>query len=228
MSPVPELPPSPWTFNPATWPIDDCVAAGADLEPATIVDAYAHGAFPMPVEEIDPMLWWSPLERGVLHLQDAHVSRSLRRSMKAFTITVDRSFEDVLDACADPTRPGAWIDNRIRDAYVRLHELGWAHSIEVRTHDGALAGGLYGIAIGGLFAGESMFHHVRDASKAAVIGLVSLLRDEHADERLVDVQWQTPHLASLGVTKMPRHEYVSDLERLCLVPLPRAFVTARA
>lgn len=174
------------------------------------------------------MLWWSPLERGVLRLRDAHVSRSLRRSMKAFTITVDASFVDVLDACADPTRPGAWIDTRIRDAYVRLHELGWAHSIEVRAHDGALVGGLYGIAVGGLFAGESMFHHARDASKAAVMGLVSMLRDEHADERLIDVQWQTPHLASLGVTKMPRDDYVANLSLLCSVPLPRAFVTLPA
>src|SRR5690625_1577639 len=161
VSPVPDLPPSQWTFDPVRWPFDDCVAAGADLEPATILGAYTHGAFPMPIEEIGPMLWWSPLARGVLRLEHAHVSRSLRRSLKRFTITVDRSFVDVIDACADPNRPGAWIDSRIRDAYVRLHRLGWAHSIEARTRDGALAGGLYGLAIGGLFAGESMFHHVR-------------------------------------------------------------------
>lgn len=174
------------------------------------------------------MLWWSPLERGVLRPCDAHVSRSMRRSMKGFDVTVDRSFCEVIDACADPGRAGAWIDTRIRDAYVRLHELGWAHSIEARTHDGALAGGLYGIAIGGLFAGESMFHHVRDASKAALLGLVALLRDEYAGERLIDVQWQTPHLASLGVTRMPRRAYVEALPKLCSVPLPRAFVTAFA
>lgn len=179
----------------------------------------------MPIEEIGQMLWWSPLERGVLRLDDAHVSRSLRRSSKRFTITVDRSFPEVIDACADPNRPGAWIDARIRAAYVRLHGLGWAHSIEVRTDDDALVGGLYGIAIGGLFAGESMFHRVTDASKAAVMGLVALLRDEYADRRLIDVQWQTPHLASLGVTKMPREEYLRALPSLCSVPLPRAFVT---
>lgn len=225
VSPVPDLPPSKWTFDPVAWPADDCVAAGADLEPPTILDAYAHGAFPMPIEEIGPMLWWSPLTRGVLRLEDAHISRSLRRTLKGFTITVDRSFTEVIDACADPNRPGAWIDTRIRDAYVQLHRLGWAHSIEARTHDGALAGGLYGIAIGGLFAGESMFHHVRDASKAALMGLVALLRDEYAGARLIDVQWQTPHLASLGVTKMPRREYLTALPSLCSVPLPRAFVT---
>ena len=218
------MPQSRWTFDSAAWPADDCVAAGADLEPSTILDAYAHGAFPMPIDEIGPMLWWSPLDRGVLRLDDAHVSRSLRRAMKQFTVTVDRSFTEVIDACADPGRQGAWIDDRIRSAYGRLHELGWAHSIEVRTHDGALAGGLYGLAIGGLFAGESMFHHVRDASKVAVMGLVSLLRDEYADERLIDVQWQTPHLASLGVTTMPRDRYLSGLPRLSSVPLPRAFV----
>ena len=182
----------------------------------------------MPIDEIDPLLWWSPLERGVLRLQDAHMSRSMRRSMKRFTITVDRSFRDVIDACADPSRTGAWISAPIRDAYVRLHELGWAHSIEARTHDGALAGGLYGIAIGGLFAGESMFHHVRDASKAALLGLVDLLSDECAAERLIDVQWQTPHLSSLGVTKMPREQYLAGLQRVCSAPLPRAFVTSLA
>ncbi|UYM07550.1 leucyl/phenylalanyl-tRNA--protein transferase [Solicola gregarius] len=226
MPPVFDLPPSRWTFDSATWPAEDCVAAGADLEPQTILNAYSRGAFPMPVEEIEPMLWWSPVTRGVLRVSDAHVSRSLRRSLNRFEITVDRSFGEVIDACGDPQRPGAWISESIRDAYVRLHDLGWAHSIEARTHDGVLAGGVYGIAIGGLFAGESMFHHVRDASKVALMGLVSLLDDEHAGERLIDVQWQTPHLSSLGVTEMPRNAYLEALPTVCSVPLPRAFATS--
>ncbi|UPK75215.1 leucyl/phenylalanyl-tRNA--protein transferase [Nocardioidaceae bacterium SCSIO 66511] len=225
MSPVSDLPPSRWTFDSAAWPDEDCVAAGADLEPQTVLDAYRHGAFPMPVEEIEPMLWWSPVNRGVLRIADAHISRSLRRSMRRFDITVDRSFAEVVDACGDPRRPGAWITTDIRDAYVRLHELGWAHSVEARTKDGTLAGGVYGLAIGGLFAGESMFHHQRDASKVALMGLVALLDDEHAGERLIDVQWQTHHLASLGVTEMPRHAYLSALPKVCSAPLPRAFAT---
>lgn len=191
-----------------------------------MVDAYAHGAFPMPAEGVEPMLWWSPTRRGVLRIADAHVSRSLRRALNRFDVTVDESFDEVIAACADPSRPGAWIDEPICAAYTRLHELGWAHSIEARDRDGSLAGGLYGLAIGGLFAGESMFHHVRDASKVALVGLARLLDDEHASERLVDVQWRTPHLASLGVTEVSRDAYLAALPGVCAVPLPRAFVTA--
>ncbi|MGH3357715.1 MAG: leucyl/phenylalanyl-tRNA--protein transferase [Nocardioidaceae bacterium] len=222
------LPPSRWSFDSAAWPAEDCVAVGADLEPATVVDAYTHGAFPMPADGIDAMLWWSPVRRGVLRVADAHVSRSMRRALNRFSITVDESFADVLAACADPNRPGAWIDDDIRAAYTRLHELGWAHSIEARDRDGTLAGGLYGLAIGGLFAGESMFHHVRDASKVAMIGLVGLLDDEHAAERLIDVQWRTPHLASLGVTEVSREAYLGALPKVCAAPLPRAFATSLA
>lgn len=190
------------------------------------MDAYAHGAFPMPTGDVEPMLWWSPMRRGVLRVADAHVSRSLRRSLNRFGVTVDESFDEVIAACADPDRPGAWIDADIIDAYTRLHRLGWAHSIEVRDRDGSLAGGLYGVAIGGLFAGESMFHHVRDASKVALIALARILDDEYADERLIDVQWRTPHLASLGVTEISRAAYLGALPEACAVPLPRAFATS--
>ena len=213
------LAPSPWDFRADRWGSDDCVAIGADLEPATVVDAYAAGAFPMPADESSPMLWWSPLRRGVLELADLHVSRSLRRSMRGYEIRVDTAFGEVVDGCADPRRAGRWIDDRIRSAYVRLHELGWVHSIET-WRDGELAGGLYGLAIGGLFAGESMFHRRTDASKAALAGLVELLRDEHADARLIDVQWRTDHLATLGVSEIPRAEYLHRLPALRAVPLP--------
>src|SRR5689334_19251175 len=142
---------SRWRFEPAEWPTDDdCVAAGGDLEPATIIEAYRHGAFPMPVG--GQLAWWSPLRRGIVPPGGLHVSRSLRRSARGFSLTCDTDFTGVLDACADPSRPGAWIDGSIRDAYVRLHELGWAHSLETRDADGVLVGGLYGLQVGRLFA----------------------------------------------------------------------------
>ena len=123
---------------------------------------------------------------------------------------------------ADPRRASGWIDGDIREAYLRLHRLGWAHSVEA-WRDGRLAGGLYGVALGGLFAGESMFHRVRDASKVALVGLVDLLRDDRAGERLIDVQWGTPHLASLGVVEIPRAAYLRRLRSVLAVPPPPAF-----
>ncbi len=130
----------------------------------------------------DLLLWWSPMRRGVLRPGDLRISRSLARSVRRFTTTSDTAFTDVIDACADPSRPGAWIDRPIRDAYVRLHELGWAHSVEV--WDGAsLVGGLYGVAIGSLFAGESMFHRATDASKVALVDLGSAAGLSDPDRR---------------------------------------------
>lgn len=215
MMPVP-LPPSPWAFEPSEWPDDDCIAGGADLEPETLMDAYRRGAFPMPHGR--RLLWWSPLERGVLGPGDLRVSRSLRRSMRDFTITVDTDFEAVIDACADRRRPGRWINTAIRSAYVRLHDLGYAHSVETRDHDGALVGGLYGIGVGSLFAGESMFHHRTDASKAALVALVE--RMSALPDWLVDTQWQTPHLASLGVRVVPRGAYLAQITTLVDGPTP--------
>ena len=128
----------------------------------------------------------------------------------------------MIRACADPLREGRWITEEVIAAYTRLHELGWAHSVEV--WDGAdLAGGLYGVAMGGLFAGESMFSRSRDASKVALVHLVDLLADEHAGDRILDTQWQTPHLASLGVVEIPREEYLHRLAVALELPLPAAF-----
>jgi leucyl/phenylalanyl-tRNA--protein transferase len=121
----------------------------------------------------------------------------------------------VIDACADPRRPSGWIDGQIRAAYLRLHDLGWVHSVET-WREGQLVGGLYGVAVGGLFAGESMFHHETDASKAALVALVDLLDD--GEDRLVDTQWVTPHLASLGVHEIERAEYLGLLEGLVRMP----------
>ena len=208
------LPPSRYDFDPSDWPDDDCVVAGADLEPATIIDAYRHGAFPMP--QGGRLLWWSPVRRGVLEPGSLQVTRSMRRSARRFQVTVDTAFEQVIDACADPSRPGGWIDADIRAAYVELRRLGWAHSVEARDGEGRLVGGVYGLGIGRLFAGESMFHHERDASKVALMGLVDLL----GDAALVDVQWQTPHLASLGVVEWSRSAYLEALPDLVDAPSP--------
>ena len=202
---------SGWNFPDPRLADGDLVAVGADLEPATILEAYRHGLFPMPLR--NQVAWWSPDPRGIIPLQNLHVSRSLQRTRRRFEITVDTAFDEVVAACADPRRPHGWINKAIKDAYRRLHRLGWAHSVEAwSTDDGTLAGGLYGLAIQGLFAGESMFHRRTDASKVALVGLVELLRSGgDTGVRLLDVQWQTEHLASLGAVAVTRENY---LERL--------------
>jgi leucyl/phenylalanyl-tRNA--protein transferase len=219
-----EPPPSRWEFPPVERAgSDDLVGQGADLEPATLLAAYRHGIFPMPVRRRKPMLWWSPAQRGVLPLGELKVSRSLRQSCRKFEIRVDTMFGEVIRACAAPGRTGGWISPEIVTAYERLHELGWAHSVEAWTSDGRLGGGLYGLAVGGLFAGESMFFRERDASKVALVGLVELLLADGDSDRLLDLQWKTPHLASLGATEVPRTEYLALLEKALALPLPAAF-----
>ena len=222
-----EPPATPWTFPPADSGDGDLVARGADLDPGTLLTAYRQGLFPMAVElpgrgRSAEMAWWSPDPRGVLPLTGLRVTRSMRQSAKQFDIRVDTVFDEVVAGCADPGRSGGWIDELIISAYTELHRLGWAHSVEAWRH-GQLAGGLYGVAIGGVFAGESMFTRERDASKVALMGLVDLLRDEYAEQRLLDTQWQTPHLATLGVVEIPRAEYLDRLEVALTVPLPSAF-----
>jgi leucyl/phenylalanyl-tRNA--protein transferase len=201
----------------------DLVAMGGDLEPSTLIAAYRRGLFPMPAAlESEEICWWSPVRRGVLPLDGLRVSRSLRASIRRYEVRVNTAFRDVIRGCADPSRDSRWIDTGVLDGYTRLHELGWAHSVET-WRDGELVGGLYGVAIGGLFAGESMFTRARDASKVALMGLVDLLSDEHAEHRLLDTQWQTPHLATLGVVEIPRADYLTRLERALELPLPAAF-----
>lgn len=218
-----EPPPTGWDFPDSLHDIeDDVVGMGADLAPATLLSAYRHGLFPMPGNPGMPMLWWSPDPRGILPLAGLKVSRSLRASVRRMEVRVDTAFDEVIRACADPGRDSGWIDDDIIDAYTTLHELGWAHSVET-WQDGCLVGGLYGVAIGGLFAGESMFHRVADASKVALVGLVGMLRDEYVDQRLLDVQWSTPHLASLGVVEVPRSKYLDLLEDALEVPFPAVF-----
>lgn len=216
--------PTGWVFpDPTNAEDDDLVAVGADLKPGTLLHAYRRGLFPMPSGEPGvPMLWWSPQERGILPLHSLRVTRSLRHSARKMQIRVNTAFSEVIAACADPSRDAGWIDEEIVEAYTRLHELGWAHSVET-WQDDRLVGGLYGVASGGLFAGESMFHRVRDASKVALVGLVEILRDKYADQRLLDVQWVTSHLESLGVVSVSRRTYIGLLKQALELPLPEIF-----
>ncbi|MFN8016971.1 MAG: leucyl/phenylalanyl-tRNA--protein transferase [Acidimicrobiales bacterium] len=207
--------PDPRTASP-----DGVAGIGADLAPGTVLAAYRCGLFPMPLRR-RTLAWWSPDPRGVIPLEGLRVTRSLRRSCGRYEVRVDAAFEEVIDACADPRRPHGWIDRGIRDAYVELHRLGWAHSVEAWAPDGELAGGLYGIAIGGLFAGESMFHRRTDASKVALVHLVGLLNEGGAS--LLDVQWTTDHLRSLGAIDLPRDAYLRFLADALARPLPAAF-----
>lgn len=205
-----EPPPSQWVM-PANGPIDDSdvVAIGADLEPGTLLAGYRGGLFPMPYDR-RRIAWFSPDPRGVLPLDGLIVTKSLRRSVRRYEVRMDTCFHDVMERCGEPVRTGGWINRDFVAAYTRLHELGWAHSVEIYL-DGNLVGGLYGIRISGLFAGESMFHRAPDASKVALVHLVDWLGATGAT--LLDVQWTTPHLASLGATAIPRTEYLEQLAR---------------
>ena len=191
-------------------PDSDLVGIGADLDPSTLVQAYRQGLFPMDVEP-GVLGWWSPNPRGVLPLDALRVSRSLRASVRHYEVSVNQAFTEVMSACAHIPRPSGWITESFIAAYRRLNEMGWAHSVET-WYRGELVGGLYGVQIGGLFAGESMFHRRRDASKVALCALVSALDDGDTD-RLLDVQWRTDHLASLGVVAIPRQDYLMRLGR---------------
>src|ERR1700704_532120 len=180
---------SRWRFPPSSaWPEDDLITAGAGLEPATLIGASRRGIFPMELSEPRGILgWWSPNPRGIVPLDGLRVTRSMRQSARHYDIRIDTCFVDVMRGCADPAREGAWITGEFIEAYTTLHHLGWAHSVEAFERDGRLAGGLYGVRVGGLFAGESMFHVGRDASKAALMALVQLMRE--SDMTLLDVQW---------------------------------------
>ena len=190
----------------------DLVALGADLEPGTLLSAYCGGLFPMPVDPVrkrSKLAWYSPDPRGVLPLDELKVSKSLRRSSRRYRTTRNQAFDQVIAACAEPNRDGRWITPEFVRAYSRMFELGWAHSVEAWDGD-RLVGGLYGLRIGHFFAGEAMFHTATDASKVALVKLVEWLRATGA--RLLDVQWATPHLASLGVVAVPRTDYLQLLK----------------
>jgi leucyl/phenylalanyl-tRNA---protein transferase len=196
-------------------PGQEVVAVGADLDVSTVFAAYCRGLFPMhlPTGEL---AWWSPDPRGILPLGDLRVTRSLRTSMRRFEFTVDEDFTGVMRACGDPEREAGWITEEFVDTYTALHRMGWAHSVEVWEGDD-LVGGLYGVEIGGLFAGESMFHRARDASKAALVMLVRTL-ETCPGPRLLDVQWCTDHLATLGARAIPRADYLRRLPAALALP----------
>lgn len=207
------VPPSSWLLpDPLDADEDGVVGIGADLAPGTLVDAYRRGIFPWPHPGV-PLPWFSPDPRGVLRFESLKVSRSLRQTLRrsGWTATVDHAFPAVVAACGEDRGPaGTWITGTMARAYRRLHELGWAHSVEI--WEGAeLVGGLYGVQVGGVFTGESMFHRRPDASKVALVELVSRYRA--AGGRLVDVQLRTDHLASLGVEEVPRDRFLALLER---------------
>ena len=211
-----EPPPCVWDFPEADSSIgaDDIVAVGADLEPGTLLAAYQRGLFPM--YSGSSLAWWSPDPRGIIPLDGFRSSRSLRRAVGRFELRVNTVFVDVVLGCADPCRPHGWIDGTFVDAYTRLHELGWAHSVET-WQGGVLAGGLYGVRIGRFFAGESMFHRVTDASKVACWAAVELLKLDGAT--LFDVQWTTPHLRTLGAIDVGRAEYLRLLGSAIMEPV---------
>jgi leucyl/phenylalanyl-tRNA--protein transferase len=199
------------------------VASGGDLEPSTLIAAYRRGIFPWPAEGID-LLWWSPDPRAVLPLDGLHVSRRLRQTLRQrrFRVTIDADFAAVIAGCGDRGAEETWITPALRAAYARLHALGWAHSVEVWTLDGALAGGLYGVAVGGLFAAESMFHRINDASKIALVALVQQCRATGV--QLLDVQMPSAHLESMGAVTLPRAAYLRRLAGV--VDRPVNFTTA--
>ena len=179
---------------------------------ATLLEAYASGWFPMAVAPGE-IRWYSPDPRGIIPLETFHVPRRLARALRGgrFEIRVDTAFADVIVACSQrEDADGNWIDQEIIDSYVNLHALGHAHSVEA-WQDGELAGGLYGVAIGGAFFGESMFHHAADASKAALVALVDRLRARGFT--LLDTQWVTDHLLQFGAIEIPRRRYLRLLDQ---------------
>jgi leucyl/phenylalanyl-tRNA--protein transferase len=203
--------PSRFFLDPERADADGLVAIGGDLSPPLLLYAYRRGIFPW-FDESSPILWWSPDPRAIFELDGLHVSRRLARTVRSgkFTATVDRAFADVIRGCAHRPGDGVWITPDMIDAYMRLHTMGHAHSVEV-WHDGQLAGGVYGVSIGGLFAGESMFTRVSDASKVALVHLMERLRQRGF--QLFDVQFLNEHTTRLGAIEIPRCEYLRRLRK---------------
>jgi len=196
------------------------LAIGGSLSPAWLISAYRHGIFPWFGED-DPSLWWSPDPRGVLWPHAFHASRRLQRSIRSrgYRSQSNRAFTAVLDGCAAPRGPhsGTWITASMRAAYIALHRLGVAHSVEIYQQE-QLVGGLYGVQVGGVFFAESMFSGQTDASKAALLALVGQAKERGIE--LIDTQIGSPHVASLGGTVMPRSAFLTELTRLIEQPTP--------
>ncbi len=205
----------------ATREPDGLLAMGGDLSPARLLNAYSHGIFPW-YSQGEPILWWCPDPRMVFRTDGVRLSTRFRRQLRGsrWTIEADRDFPAVVAACATAPRPGqdgTWITDEMRAAYVALHRLGHAHSVEVRD-DGRLVGGIYGVAVGRMFFGESMFSGESGGSKAALAGLAHLLRGWGWP--LIDAQVENPHLRSLGARRMPRAAFLAEVARLGALPVP--------
>lgn len=201
---------SPYVFpDPTSFDAQGMVARGGDFEPETIIAAYRAGVFPWPHPD-EEYLWCSPDPRCVFEVDGLHVSRRLARTIRARRprVTIDAAFGDVIAGCA--ARDDTWITTALMDGYVRLHELGWAHSVEVWARDGTLAGGLYGVALGAMFGAESMFHCRTDASKIALVALMQHCRALGVE--FVDIQVETPHTRSLGARSISRAQYLRRLQ----------------
>ncbi|NNC76379.1 MAG: leucyl/phenylalanyl-tRNA--protein transferase [Woeseiaceae bacterium] len=199
---------------------DGLLAAGGDLSSERLLYAYRMGIFPW-YQAGQPILWWSPDPRCILRPAEFHIARRLRRSMQkcSWRLTFNRKFSEVIHACAGPRRSGqgTWITNDMAEAFESLHRAGWAHSVEI--HDGKqLVGGMYGLAIGRVFFGESMFSHEENASKYALLGLCSVIR-QHAFE-LIDCQVESGHLLTLGAVTVPRARFRETLDSACEPPMP--------
>jgi leucyl/phenylalanyl-tRNA--protein transferase len=189
------------------------VAIGGDLNTETLLRAYSQGIFPWPIEEGKPIIWASPAMRGIIEFEELHIPRSLRkeREKTRLTFTIDKDFPSIIHHCARtarPDQPGTWITSAMENAYNRLHELGYTHSVEVWDGD-ELVGGLYGIDEGGVFAGESMFHRRPNASKFALLHLIDHLKSRGAE--WIDIQVLTPHMQILGAKEIPRDEFLQKL-----------------
>lgn len=204
--------------NPEEAEPDGLIAVGGDLSPARLINAYCSGIFPWFNSDDDPILWWSLDPRMVLFPSEFRYSKSLRRTVRSnrYEVRVDTQFEATMRHCATTDRTaqgqhGTWITERMVQAYVRLHELGLAHSFE-SYYQGRLVGGLYGLSLGPFFFGESMFHTMPDASKVAFVRLVQFATAHHF--RLIDAQQQTSHLASLGARPIPRSQYLQELNAI--------------
>lgn len=229
VEPARPVAPCRWDLDPAQADADGVVGVGADLDVATLVAAYHRGVFPWPHSGV-PLLWFSPDPRAVLAPARFHVSRSLRRTLRTSGLetTVDEDVAAVIAACAQRGE-GSWITPEMHDAYLELAALGWVHSVEVR--DGAeLVGGIYGVQVGGVFTGESMFHRRHDASKVALLDLCT--RFAEAGGVLVDVQLPTDHLRSLGAVPVSREAFLRVLRheapRTCLMRADRLPVSRLA
>jgi len=214
----PLQPHADWESSPfaGPWPEgEDVVAVGGSLEPDLVLDAYAHGVFPF-YDSSGPVLWWCPDPRAHLPLDRLHVSRRLRRTMRraCVEIRLNTAFPEVMRACDENRPDGTWIHHDMIRCYTALHARGHAHSLEVWRNE-RLVGGIYGVAAGGLFAAESMFHRVRDMSKVALVELTRRLRDRGF--RLLDVQFQTAHLEHFGCEEIARSDYLARVRAAVLL-----------